>query len=303
SHVHEETTPNVTQVPRETSINSNIMIEVAAVDENGGNNATNQSVVKDTSHTTTKNAATATDTLMDADKFANASTQSTGNGLLSPFSTVTTLVIPSHALPNNRYLNEIFKVIKRNDAAILGNRKDRIWLVDFFKRRFANLDMAGYMSFQYPASNLFRVEKDPLNSKRLTLHFFDAAHPYELEFTSTGRRQRFYEVSMTLRRNSVMWCPSLCLPNEKNVILHVQGTTIRRPNAKTVNVSGESKFTVSRMPYEVLDMWYGCFSMKDRPLPRSAAVLGSFIPRGSHEMYVIGIMDVPASFIGNDVFS
>ncbi|EKG05236.1 Unc104-like kinesin, putative [Trypanosoma cruzi] len=303
SHVHEETTSNVTQLPREASINSNIMVEVAAVDENDGNNATNQSVLKDTSHTTTKNAATATDNLMDADKFANASTQSTVNGLLSPFSTVTTLVIPSHALPNNRYLNEVFKVIKRNDAAILGNRKDRIWLVDFFKRRFANLDMAGYMSFQYPASNLFRVEKDPFNSKRLTLHFFDAAHPYELEFTSTGRRQRFYEVSMTLRRNSVMWCPSLCLPNEKNVILHVQGTTIRRSNAKTVNVSGESKFTVSRMPYEVLDMWYGCFSMKDRPLPRSAAVLGSFIPRGSHEMYVIGIMDVPASFIGNDVFS
>ncbi|KEG15460.1 putative Unc104-like kinesin [Trypanosoma grayi] len=255
---------------------------------------TSSDMVDDTSApvpTSTASVATATDGVTH-----NA-------GFLSPFPTITTLVVPSHALPNNRYLCELFRVIKMSDMMLIGTKKERIWLVDFFRRRFANLDMSGYISFEYPSGNLYRVEKDPVNSRRLTLHFFEAPHPYELEFTSSDRRQRFYEVAMTLRRNSIMWCPSLCLENENDTILNVQGTTVDRPNAKQVKVNGETKLMVARMPYEVIDLWYGCFSMKSRALPHSAAVLGSFLPRNSHEVYIIGVMDVPHAFIGNDELS
>ncbi|RNF26562.1 putative Unc104-like kinesin [Trypanosoma conorhini] len=315
-------------VPQGMTTDSITPKETIAAEKEIAPDAANGIVGNDTSHATKSDAVTATDadTAVDAAAVnaadaSTATTTVTGDAaidaatstdaaslpattpLLAPFTALTTLVVPSHALPNNRYLLEPFKVIKINGATLIGGKKDRIWLVDFFKRRFANLDMTGYMSFHYPAGNLFRVEKDPCNSRRLTLHFFEAPHPYELEFTCTGRRHRFYEVAMALRRNSIMWCPSLCLGNEQDVILHVQGTTIDRPNAKSVRVSGDSKFMVARTPYEVVDMWYGCFSMRDRPLPRSAAVLNSFMPQGSHEVYVIGVMDVPRAFIGNDALS
>ncbi|KAH9577604.1 hypothetical protein LSM04_009085 [Trypanosoma melophagium] len=57
---------------------------------------------------------------------------------------------------------------------------------------------------------------------------------------------------------------------------------------------------VARMPYEVVDVWYGCFSMRRRSLPENTAVLGSFMPREPHEVYVIGIIDVPHDLIGNE---
>lgn len=217
----------------------------------------------------------------------------------APTGAITALAIPSHALPNNRFLREPFKVIKIDEGALIGGKKERIWDVDFFGKKFANLDMTGYESFSQPSSNLFRVEKDQQNSKKLTMYFFDAAHPYDLEFTSTERRQRFYELAMLQRRNSIMWCPSLCPEGENDVILNIQGTTIDRPNGKVVKAKGEVKFMIARMPYEVIDLYYGCFSLQEKPLPRSAAMLASFIPRTMHEVYVIGVTDVPKELIGN----
>ncbi|RNF09386.1 putative Unc104-like kinesin [Trypanosoma rangeli] len=282
---------------------SNTPNEATTVADEVTPGATNEIRGKYASQETITNAAITT--LTDASTAVDVATSTNASSLLATsvpiasFTAPTTLVVPSHALHNNRYLIEPFKVVKISDATLISSRKDRIWLVDFFRHRFANLDMTGYMTFHHPARNLFRVEKDFFNSKRLKLHFFEASHPYELEFMSTERRQRFYEVAMTLRCNSIMWAPSLCLESEEDIILHVQGTTIDRPNANSVKVRGEFKFMVTRMPYEVVDMWCGCFSMKDRPLPRSAAVLSSFMPQGSHEVYVIGVMDVPHTFIGN----
>ncbi|KAH9577529.1 hypothetical protein LSM04_007717 [Trypanosoma melophagium] len=141
----------------------------------------------------------------------SATVVSQHGGFLPPYPSIMTLVAPSHALPNNRYLHELFMVIKVNDAAFIGNKKDRIWNVDFFRRRFANLDLVGYMSFESPAANLYHVEKDPIHSRRLKLYFFEAPHPYELEFTSTERRHCFYEVSTTLV--VTLLCVALCVLN------------------------------------------------------------------------------------------
>jgi hypothetical protein len=210
------------------------------------------------------------------------------------------LVIPSHALPNNRFLHEPFRVTKTRGSNLLGHKKDRIWEIDMFASRFSNLDTAGVKSFDMQAMNLFRVEKDATRSRRLTLYFFDAPHPYELEFTSTARRQQFFELSMLLRRNSILWCPSLCLDGENDVTITVRGTTIDRPSSRDVPVSGEVKMTVARMPYEVIDLWYGCFSLEGKPLPRSTAVFSGFFPKEQREIYVVGVTDVPADLLGTD---
>ena len=220
--------------------------------------------------------------------------------ILPPAEAVTTLNVPSHTLPNNRFLREPFKVLKVDEGALIGGKKERIWDVDFFGKKFSNLDMTGYESFSQPSDKLFRVEKDVVNSKKLTLYFFEAPHPYDLVFTSTERRQRFFELAMLQRRNSILWCPSLCVEGENDVVLNIQGSTIERPNGKVVKAKGDVKFMIARMPYEVIDLWYGCFSMQEKPLPRSAAVLGSFLPKAQHEVYIIAISDVPAVLMGTD---
>ncbi|KPA82562.1 putative Unc104-like kinesin [Leptomonas pyrrhocoris] len=210
------------------------------------------------------------------------------------------LVIPSHALPNNRFLREAFRVSKMRETDVLKHKKDRIWEIDMFSSRFSNLDTAGVKSFDLPTMNLFRVEKNATHSRRLALYFFDAPHPYELEFTSTARRQQFFELSMLLRRNSILWCPSLCLDGENDVTITVRGTTIDRPSHNGIPVSGEVKMTVARMPYEVIDLWYGCFSLDNKPLPHSTAVFSGYLPKEQREIYVIGVTDVPASLLGTD---
>jgi hypothetical protein len=224
----------------------------------------------------------------------------THSAILPPATNVSNLVIPSHTLPNNRFLREPFKVIKIDEGALIGGKKERIWDVDFFGKKFANLDMMGYESFSQPSANLFRVEKDPKNAKKLTMYFFDAAHPYDLEFTSTERRQRFYELAMVQRRNSIMWCPSLCPEGVNDIVLNIQGTTINRPTGKVVKAKGDVKFMIARMPYEVIDFYYGCFSLQEKSLPRTAAVIASFLPKAMHEVYIIGITDVPKELMGSE---
>ncbi|EPY33879.1 Unc104-like kinesin [Strigomonas culicis] len=182
------------------------------------------------------------------------------------------------------------------------NKKDRIWDIDVMRRVFGNYDLHGHKSFELNAAHLYRVEKDVVNCRRLTLYFFDAPHPYVLEFSSNGRRQCFYELATLLRRSAVMWCPSLCLEGENDVIVDIKGTTFDRP-VGTAPLQGDSKITVGRMPYEVIDMWFGTFSMEGKDLPQNDTVLGSFLPKESHEIYVIGVTDVPSQMMGHDQLS
>ncbi|CAD2214764.1 Unc104-like kinesin [Angomonas deanei] len=219
--------------------------------------------------------------------------------IFQPSKSAPTVVIPSHALPHNFCLRESFKVVKMKDA-VVGAKKDRIWEVDVLRKKFCNYDMHGKKTFEQLATNLYRVEKGDGNSKRLTLYFFDAPHPYEFEFASSARRQLFYELAMLLRRNSILWCPSLCVGGENDAIINIKGTTIDRVTGPPVRVDGECQFSVGRMPYEVINFWYGCFSLDGKDLPRNDAVLGSFIPKESHEIYIIGVTDIPSHLVGSD---
>ncbi|CBZ30541.1 putative Unc104-like kinesin [Leishmania mexicana MHOM/GT/2001/U1103] len=210
------------------------------------------------------------------------------------------LVISSQALPNNRYLHEPFRAINLTESSPTGRKTSCVCEMDMFRGRFCILETTGVQSFDLPCVNLFRVEKDPRHSRRLTLYFLDALHLYVLEFGSTVRRQQFFELAMLMRRNSVLWCPSLCVDGENDVAITVKGTTLERPGNRDTSVTGEVKMTVARMPYEVIDMWYGCFSLEGKPLPRSVAVFSGFFPKDQREIYVIGVIDVPVSLLGND---
>jgi hypothetical protein len=225
--------------------------------------------------------------------------QAPGKALIkSPANVVATLVVPSHALPNNRYLREPFRVVKVDEGALISRTKDRVWDVDFFSRKFNNMDVSGNVSFSMSSAHLFRVEKHWSDSKKLTLYFFDAPHPYELILSSTERRQRMYELAMIQRRNAILWCPSLCPDEDNDAVIQVIGTTIERANGRQVKVKGDAKFMVARMPYEVIDFWFGCFNLQQKPLPSSTDSLSSFIPKGTNEVYVIAVLDVPGSLMG-----
>lgn len=213
-------------------------------------------------------------------------------------SSITMITVPSHVLPNNRFLHEPFKVVKVDENSLLGGKKERIWDLDCFMKKFSNLDMAGYKSFSQKSPNLFRVEKHLSDPRRLILYFFEADHPYDLVLTSVERRNRFFEVATMMRRNSIMWCPSLCPETDEEALVNVIGTTIKRPSGKTAVVSGEVKFHVARMPYEIIDFWYGCFNMQQRPLPANHAILNGFMPPGNHDIYVVGVADVAGTLMG-----
>ncbi|GET92497.1 Unc104-like kinesin, putative [Leishmania tarentolae] len=219
--------------------------------------------------------------------------------IYAPNSHTAHVVIRSHALPNNRYLHEQFRAINLTESSLIGYKAPCICEVDMFRGHFRNRDAPGAKSFDLSSVNLFRVEKDPRHTRRLALYFLDAPHLYALEFNSTARRQQFFELAMLLRRNSVLWCPSLCLDGENDVVVTVKGTTLERPGSRDLPVAGEVKMTVARMPYEVIDMWYGCLSLEGKPLPRSMAVFSGFFPKDQREIYVIGVIDVPASLLGN----
>lgn len=209
------------------------------------------------------------------------------------------VTVQSHTLPNNKFLREPFRVIKVDEAALLGtSKKERIWDVDFFAKKFSNLDMAGYKSFSQPASNLFRVEKHVSDARRLVLYFFDAPHPYDLILTSAERRNRFYELAMLQRKNSIMWCPSLCPDGINDAVINVTGTTIMRPSGKLARVTGEGKMTVARMPYEIIDFWFGCLSLQRKALPPNFSMLEKFMPKGNHDVYVVGVADIPNQLVG-----
>ncbi|CAM38735.2 putative Unc104-like kinesin [Leishmania braziliensis MHOM/BR/75/M2904] len=220
--------------------------------------------------------------------------------IYAPNSHLAHLVIPSHALPNNRYLHEPFRVTQMTKSSLTRRKNPRIWEIDMFRGCFSSLDTTGDNASDLPIVNLFRVEKDPSLSRRLTLYFLDTPHPYTLEFGSTARRQQFFELAMLLRRHSILWCPSLCIDGESDVTVTVKGTTVARPGSRDVSVSGEVTMTVTRMPYEVIDMWYGCFSLEGNQLPHSAAVFSGFFPKEQHELYAIGVIDVPASLLESD---
>lgn len=221
--------------------------------------------------------------------------------IYAPSESMVSLIVSSDSFFNNRYLKEAFRISRVRDGALLSSKKNSVWTIDLLHsvfRRDCTADSR--RSADIDAMTLFRVEKSPRHPHRLALYFLHIPNPFELEFASASRRQQFFELAMLLRRQSILWCPSLCPVGENDVQLTIQGTTIDRPGGADMKVNGEAKMTLARMPYEVIDVWYGCVSLEGQPLPHNATLFSGFFPKEQREVYVLGVVNVPSALTGHD---
>eukprot|EP00760_Papus_ankaliazontas_P016995 PhM_4_TR16993/c0_g1_i1/m.97409/K17914/KIF13; kinesin family member 13 len=201
---------------------------------------------------------------------------------------------------NHRMMQFGFKVSKWNlEAGFLKKalKKDRIWEIDFFNKRFINKDKSGKTSFEYAAQHLYRIERHVTNPRMLRLLFFRGPHPYDLLFSSTEMCTRFLELALTLRRGGFMWSPNLCPDAFKDVSV----TVARPPTARVLpKLQGETSapgapvISATKMPYEVVRVWTGIMSLNNRGLPSQSA-LDNFLPKAGFELYAIGVKDIPVS--------
>eukprot|EP01063_Lacrimia_lanifica_P022486 TRINITY_DN3005_c0_g2_i4.p1 TRINITY_DN3005_c0_g2~~TRINITY_DN3005_c0_g2_i4.p1 ORF type:complete len:2237 (+),score=915.86 TRINITY_DN3005_c0_g2_i4:640-6711(+) len=174
--------------------------------------------------------------------------------------------------------------------------KDRVWVLNFFKRTFENLS-GNRVTQTYQASHLFRIEKLHQHPKQLRLSFYKAPHPYILEFLTMEARQRFYELAWAMRRH-ICWLPDLVPKTHNAVSVNILGQS-----RHFKHVNGCANFHLTRDPFEMLTIWCGMLSLKGvvPPPPMTPAaqkLMQGFFPKNSkYELHFVILTDLP------DVFS
>ena len=182
-----------------------------------------------------------------------------------------------------------FKVLKINPKyGKTGNAKNRVWVLDFFKRQFSNLS-SGRATQVYPCNHLFRIEKLYTHNKQLRLSFYKAPHPYVLQFGSSEARQRFYELAWATRRH-ICWLPDLVPKSHTAVSVNLIGTS-----KKHKEISGVANLHLTRDPIEMLTVWTCSMSLGGKVLTTSdPKSLHAFLPRPSkYDIHFICLSDIP----------
>eukprot|EP01065_Artemidia_motanka_P033906 TRINITY_DN4095_c0_g1_i2.p1 TRINITY_DN4095_c0_g1~~TRINITY_DN4095_c0_g1_i2.p1 ORF type:complete len:2082 (+),score=780.43 TRINITY_DN4095_c0_g1_i2:67-6246(+) len=174
--------------------------------------------------------------------------------------------------------------------------KDRVWVIDFFRRTFSNLN-GGRATQSHPCSHLFRVEKMYQNPRQLRLNFYKAAHPNILEFVSSETRQRFYELSWALRRH-ICWLPGLVPSSNTTVSVNISGRSKRHKD-----VVGTATLHLTKEPAEVITVWSAFVRLGgDRDADRwrgsdFSLFLERLLPRPArHDLHFICMHDLPDHF-------
>ena len=176
--------------------------------------------------------------------------------------------------------------------------KERIWVIDFYKRTFSNVS-GGRATQVYPANYLFRIEKLYPSNKQLKLSFFKAPHPFILEFGSSEARQRFYELAWAMRRH-ICWAPDLVPKTHHSVAVNIKGKS-----RKHKNIDGQAVFHLTRDPVEMLSVWCGSLSLATVTLPppgtaANGSILMGFLPRPSkYDLHFVCLTDLPELFSQN----
>ena len=194
-----------------------------------------------------------------------------------------------------------FSVLKLNPK--YGKMKDklskqRVWVIDFYKRTFTNLS-DGRPTQVYPSNYLFRIEKMFHDYKQLKLSFYKAPHPYILEFSSAEARQRFYELAWAMRRH-ICWMPDLVPKTHHSIAVNILGKSRRHKN-----INGVANFHLTREPTEMLTVWCGTLSLANVNLPPPGTpgnqnLLTGFLPRPSKfDLHFICMTDLPELFSQN----
>eukprot|EP01060_Flectonema_neradi_P010751 TRINITY_DN1782_c2_g1_i1.p1 TRINITY_DN1782_c2_g1~~TRINITY_DN1782_c2_g1_i1.p1 ORF type:complete len:1680 (+),score=402.64 TRINITY_DN1782_c2_g1_i1:372-5042(+) len=180
-----------------------------------------------------------------------------------------------------------FKVLKINPSNPK-SAKNRVWVIDFFKRQFSNLS-SGRATQVYPCNHLFRIEKLYTHNKQLRLSFYKAPHPYVLQFGSAEARQRFFELAWATRRH-ICWLPDLVPKSHNAISVNLMGTS-----KKHKEISGVANLHLTRDPIEMLTVWSCSMSLGGRVLSLSdPKSLNSLLPRPSkYDMHFICFTELP----------
>lgn len=199
--------------------------------------------------------------------------------------------IQSDALANNAYLDKQIPAVVSFGTVNYG-----MCLVEcnFFEHSVKFLTKYGSPLDTFSSSQLLRVELDAADSYAIHIWFAGALREYTCQFESSSDRMLVHQLLLLMLPNTILFSPSLCsLSVENEMTLTVHGTKICRGSVD-VKVSDRATFSLAKMPYEVYNFWYGCFSLDQLQFPVSSAVLNGFLPSVARDLYVIGVLDVPA---------
>eukprot|EP01062_Namystynia_karyoxenos_P048978 TRINITY_DN3740_c1_g3_i1.p1 TRINITY_DN3740_c1_g3~~TRINITY_DN3740_c1_g3_i1.p1 ORF type:complete len:3956 (+),score=1245.81 TRINITY_DN3740_c1_g3_i1:1192-11868(+) len=213
------------------------------------------------------------------------------------------------------YLRAVFNVEKWNPEKVMSMKKDRVWVIDFFRKTFTNCHAAKTAtetlqvaekgakdgkSKTHPHAALFRCEKDPEDARRCRVRFFKAEHPYELVFETPAHRQRFYECAKAMRQG-MCWGPQLT-PRDggsKCYSVTLGGTTtapiLTGTPSERQRLQGEASIKVSTVPHDDLSLFVGSIDLQAIELG-SGVRIDHWIPKGECDIYVVGFVDIPKSY-------
>ncbi|CUI15184.1 inositol 5-phosphatase 1, putative [Bodo saltans] len=214
--------------------------------------------------------------------------------------------LPLPEVTNPQFLKAYFTVIKYTPShSFLGGKQKRVWVVDHFTRCFYNLDKNGKIKKEHAANKLLQLERNLLDSTRLRLMFFDAAHSYELQFFNTEERERFYETASAIRPSIRVFAPDMTNPDPA---VEACTTTVDGvgPNAVTVTcnnqsgkpvqreLTGECKVNASKLLTEPLTIWCGTFNLQGHRPPKKQDDLKEWMPKDKYDIYAVAVQE--ASF-------
>ena len=271
---------------------------------------------KDTKHTLENEIQIVTN----KDDETNQSKEGVSKGTFTRTNTVIDQTEKVVMLPDQfnsqNFLRSIFPLTKVDNDALIHKRKQRNWVIDYFQRQFLNLGPKGDLTFVLSADTLYMIEKDWKCPKTVILYFFETSHPYQLVLPSVERRNYFFEMASLFIKGIILWCPNqigklgrdrfICVCR-KDAVPAIKRDIYGNVVGDVQNLEGRldyippgfkqrHSFMVSKLPYEIIDTWFGCVSLKRRPLPNHDELIKYFLPKKSHELYVISIIDIDEKY-------
>eukprot|EP01060_Flectonema_neradi_P031951 TRINITY_DN4984_c0_g1_i2.p1 TRINITY_DN4984_c0_g1~~TRINITY_DN4984_c0_g1_i2.p1 ORF type:complete len:1448 (+),score=326.65 TRINITY_DN4984_c0_g1_i2:1179-5522(+) len=218
-----------------------------------------------------------------------------------------------------KWLRPVFEVQKvsphqRRVVGSLARRDKRRWIVDLLSRVIyrpqqttgqtasdAVKQVLDPTTKSHPHSDVFKIEKDLSDTKRIIIRFAKTDYVHDLEFHTATDRQRFYECVKAMRLD-LLWCPSMVLGKQvqglaqNNQIVGINGSTEVPIAGGTVGemqrMSGQTKMKVSQYPTTEQSIWIGSLDIGDSLLTADTDFTDWLVPDGS-DIVVIGLVGIP----------
>ena len=218
-----------------------------------------------------------------------------------------------------KWFRPVFDVQKvspqqRRVMGSLARRDKRRWVVDLLTRVIYRPQQATGQTASdavkqvldpttksHPHSDVFKIERDLTDMKRIVIRFAKTEHVHDLEFHTAADRQRFYECVKAMRLD-LLWCPSMVLGKQvqgltqNNQIVGINGSTevpiAGGTTGEMQRMSGQTKLKVSQYPTTEQSIWVGSIEIGDSTLTADTDFSEWLVPDGS-DVVVIGLVGVP----------